>query len=164
MKTEILALRPGGGNFSYVVSMPGFDYLMRFLKDADPKMRKALQAGLKDAAQPVLTKARANARKIADDGTFAASMSIRAYSNGSIRLRSNDAAAGVKEFANIGAKTVSSKGTQLADARLRKGSGVGVPRRANPPRAMVPAVNDSVEEVKSRIDARLEQVLGRADG
>jgi hypothetical protein len=41
---------------------------------------------------------------------------------------------------------------------------VGVPRRANQPRVMVPAVNDSVDEVKSRIDAKLEQVLRRADG
>ena len=36
---------------------------------------------------------------------------------------------------------------------------VGVPLRANPPRVMIPAVNDSIEEVKSRIDERLEEAL-----
>lgn len=164
MKTEIFALRPSGGNFNYVVSIDGLDTLMRFLKDSDPQMRKALQKGLKEAAQPVLSKARANAQRIADDGTFAGSLSIRAYANGSIRLRSDDEAAPVKEFARRGARTISSKGTPRANARLRMHSGVGVPTRANQPRVMVPAVNDSVDAVKERIDAKLEQVLRRADG
>lgn len=164
MKTEILALRPSGGNFNYVVSISGLDTLMRFLADSDPAMRKALQQGLKDAAQPVLVKARANAQKIADDGTFAGSLSIRAYSNGSIKLRSNDEAAGVKEFANRGATYKPRPNDRRRNARKMRSFPVGVPRRANPPRAMIPAVDDSVEEVKSRIDERLEQVLRRANG
>lgn len=163
MKTDVVVFR-SGGNFNYSVSIDGLDTLMRFLKDSDPQMRKALQKGLKDAAQPVLAKARANARRIADDGTFAGSLSIRAYGSGSIRLRSDDEAAGVKEFARMGARTISSKGTPRANARLRMHSGVGVPKRADQPRAMVPAVNDSLDAVKERIDAKLEQVLRRADG
>lgn len=164
MKTEIFALKPSGANFNYVVSVEGLDTLMRFLKDADPQLRKALQQGLKEAAQPVLSKARANAQKIADDGTFAGSLSIRAYANGSIRLRSNDEAAGVKEFARRGATYAPKPADRRRNARKMRSFPVGVPRRGNPPRAMVPAVNDSVDEVKDRIDAKLEEVLGRADG
>ena len=164
MRMEIFALRPSGGNFNYVISIDGLDTLMRFLKDSDPQMRKAIQQGLKEAAQPVLSKARANAQKIADDGTFAGSLSIRAYANGSIRLRSNDEAAGVKEFAHQGARYKPKATDRRRNARKMRSFPVGVPHRANQPRVMVPAVNDSVDEVKNRIDAKLEQVLGRADG
>lgn len=164
MKTEIVATRPSGGNFNYVVRIEGIDTLMRFLKESDPQLRKALQQGLKDAAQPVLTKARANAQRIADDGTFASSLSIRAYANGGIRLRSNDEAAGVKEFAHRGATYKPKATDRRQNARRMRSFPVGVPKRANAPRVMVPAVNDSVDEVKTRIEMRLEQVLGRADG
>ena len=144
--------------------MDGLDSLLRFLKDSDPKLRAAIQAGLKEASQPVLTAARANARRIMDDGTYERSLSIRQTGKGAVKLVSTDPNAPVKEFANKGAVTRTSKGTALADARLRKRSGVGVPLRANPPRVMVSAVNDNVELVKSRIDAHLEEVLRRADG
>lgn len=164
MRTEIVALRPSGGNFNLVVRVEGLDTLMRFLKDSDPQMREALKRGLRESAAPVLGRARANASRIADDYTFGNSLSIRAYASGKVVLHSRDEAAPVKEFARLGAKTISSKGTPLANARLRKHSGVGVPRRANQPRVMVPAVNDSAEDVKSRIDAKLEEVLRRADG
>lgn len=165
MKTEIVATRPSGGNYNLVVRVDGLDSLMRFLKDSDPQMREAIRQGLREAATPVLARARANAYRIADDGTFASSLSIRSYVSGRVVLRSSgDEAAGVKEFAHQGAKTISSKGTPLANARLRMRSGVGVPLRANHPRVMVPAVNDSAEDVKTRIDAKLEEVLRRADG
>lgn len=163
MDSEIIVLR-SGGNFNYMVHMPGLSTLMRFLKDADPQMRKALQQGLKDAAQPVLTRARANARKIADDGTYANSLSIRSGSTGSVVLRSNDVAAGVKEFAHRGATYVPQPTDKRRNARKMRSFPVGVPRRANHPRVMVPAVNDSITEVRDRIDARLEEVLGRANG
>lgn len=163
MNTDVVVFR-SGGNFNYSVSIEGLDSLMRFLKDADPELRKALQQGLKEAAQPVLTRARANAQRIADDGTYANSLSIRARANGNVVLRSNDVAAGVKEFARLGATYKPKPTDKRRNARKMASFPVGVPRRANPPRVMVPAVNDSVEEVKSRIDAKLEQVLRRADG
>lgn len=146
------------------VGVDGLDTLLRFLKDSDPKMRAAIQQGLKAAAEPVLTAARANARRIEDDGTLERSLSIRQTGRGVVKLVSTDPAAPVKEFANKGAVTRSSKGTKLAEARLRKKSGVGVPLRSNPPRAMVRALNDNVEQVKNRIDEHLEEVLRRADG
>ena len=161
MDAEIVALRPSGGNFNYVIRIEGLDTLMRFLKESDPKLRKALQQGLKDAAQPVLTRARANAQRIADDGTFKESLSIRAYANGSLRLRSNDEAAGVKEFAHQGARYKPKPTDKRRNARKMRSFPVGVPHRANQPRVMVPAVNDSIEEVKSRIELRLDEVLGR---
>ena len=163
MKTDVVVFR-SGGNFNYSVSIDGLDSLMRFLKDADPQLRKALQQGLKDAANPVLTLARANARRIADDGTYANSLSIRARANGGVVLRSNDEAAGVKEFARRGATYKPKPSDKRRNARKMRSFPVGVPKRANQPRVMVPAVNDSIDEVKSRIDAKLEEVLRRADG
>lgn len=163
MKTDVVVFK-SGGNFNYSVSIDGLDTLMRFLKDSDPKMRKALQKGLKEAAQPVLQKARANAQKIADDGTYAGSLSIRSGVNGNVWLRSNDEAAGVKEFAHRGATYKPKSTDKRRNARKMRSFPVGVPHRANQPRVMVPAVNDSIEEVKTRIDAKLEEVLRRADG
>lgn len=145
--------------FHQTVHIAGLDETMRWLKNADPKMRKALQQGMKDAAQPVLVAARANARGIADDGTFEGSLSIRAYASGSLRLASTDPAVKVKEFARLGAKTRSSKGTPLADARLRKQSGVGVPRRGNPPRVMYKALDENIDGVATRIEQRIADVL-----
>lgn len=163
MKTDVVVFR-SGGNFNFSVSIDGLDTLMRFLKDSDPKLRKALQDGLKDAAQPVLTRAQVNARRIADDGTYANSLSIRAGVNGNVWLRSNDVAAGVKEFAHEGARYKPKPTDKRRNARKMRSFPVGVPHRAHQPRVMVPAVNDSIDVVKSRIDAKLEEVLRRADG
>lgn len=163
MNTDVVVFK-SGANFNYSVSIDGLDSLMRFLKDSDPQLRKALQKGLKDAAQPVLTRARANAQRIADDGTYANSLSIRSRSNGNVLLRSNDEAAGVKEFAHRGATYKPKSSDKRRNARKMRSFPVGVPKRANQPRVMVPAVNDSIEEVKTRIDAQLEMVLRRADG
>ena len=159
MKTTIVA----GKNGSLTVDVEGLDVLMRFLKDSDPLMRKAVQDGLKEAAQPVLTRARANAMKIADDGTYAGSLSIRARANGSLVLRSSgDEAAGVKEYARKGARYRPKSTDKRRNARKMRSFPVGVPHRANPPCVMIPAVEDSAEEVKNRIDAKLEETLRRA--
>lgn len=163
MKTDVVVFQ-SGANYNYSVSIDGLDALMRFLKDADPQLRKALQQGLKEAANPVLARARANARRIADDGTYAGSLSIRSRANGNVVLRSNDEAAGVKEFARRGATYRPKPTDKRRNARKMRSFPVGVPKRANQPRVMVPAVNDSTEEVKTRIDAKLEEVLRRADG
>ena len=112
----------------------------------------------------MLTRARANAQRIADDGTYANSLSIRSRSNGNVVLRSNDEAAGVKEFAHRGATYKPKSTDKRRNARKMRSFPVGVPKRANQPRVMVPAVNDSIDEVKTRIDAQLEMVLRRADG
>ena len=145
---------------SYTVQIKGLSSLLKWLKDSDPKMRKGMRDGLRDAARPVLAKARANARAIADDGTMAGSLTITSRQGGAQwLLASSDEAAPVKEFARIGAVTISSKGTPRANARLREHSGVGVPRRANQPRVMIPAVNDSAESVRDTIDEALEKVL-----
>ena len=160
MKTTLVST---GGNPSMTVSVEGLDSLLRFLKDSDPLMRKALQNGLKEAAQPVLTRARANAMKIADDGTYAGSLSIRMRSSGSMVLKSSgDEAAGVKEFAHRGARYRPKSSDKRRNARRMRSFPVGVPHRANQPRVMVPAVEDSAEEVKNRIDAKLEEMLRRA--
>ena len=152
-----------GGFGNYAVHVEGLRSLQAWAKEADPKLKKALTDALKETAQPVLRRARANASRIADDGTYGSSLSIGSRMNGSqIVLKSNDPAAGVKEFARIGAKTISSKGTKLADSRLRKKSGVGVPRRAHAPRVMVPAVNDSADEIESAVEARIAEVLEEA--
>ena len=157
MNTEVIVSK-SGANWNYTVQVDGLKDWMRFLKDADPKLRRALQKGLKEAAQPVLTRARANAQKIADDGTYANSLSIRARANGNVVLASNDAAAGVKEFAHRGATYHPKPSDKRRNARKMSSFPVGVPR-GNPPRAMIPAVNDSVDEVKDRIERKIQEVL-----
>lgn len=149
-----------GNGEMLVVHVDGLEELMRGLKESDPKLKRAAQRGIRAAMSPILASARSNASSIADDGTFAGSISIGSRRNGAAWvIRSTDPAAGVKEFARIGAKTVSSSGTPLAESRLRKGSGVGVPRRAHAPRAIVPAVNDNAQRVLESVDSELASVL-----
>lgn len=135
----------------YTVKVEGLDSLMRWMKDANPKLHKAMRKGLKEASKPVLEKARANASRIQDDGTFASSLSIASRANGAqYVLKSTDPNAGVKEFAKPGA---------VGRTYRWFGKHVGVPHRANKPRVMVPAVEDSADEVKDRIDECLARVL-----
>lgn len=149
------------GNRSFV-QVDGLESLMRFLKSADPKLKRAMQKGLKDAASPVLAKARANASSIALDGTYAASLSIASRKGGAMYiLKSTDPAAGVKEYAKPGATYRPKPDDKRRNARGMSSFPVGVPRRANAPRAMVPAVEGSTEEVKGRIDAALAEVFDR---
>ena len=159
MRTEAVYFRSGEfGNFA--VHIDGLSTLLRYLETADPKLEQGIKDALRAAAQPVLSKARANASGLSDDGTYSSSLSIASRKGGSQWvLKSDDPTAPVKEFARIGAKTITSKGTKRADARLAKHSGVGVPRRAHAPRAMVPAVNDSADEVKDAIDSELARIL-----
>lgn len=145
----------------YTVKVEGLDSLMRWMKDANPKMQRALRRGLKEAADPVLQKARANAKRIQDDGTYASSLSIASRAGGAqYVLKSTDPNAGVKEFAREGAVMVTNRAHTERSARMvANRSKVGVPHRANQPRVMVPAVADSADEVRDRIDERLAEVL-----
>lgn len=164
MNTETIAFKYGDFcNLS--VHIEGLRSLLRFLDHADEQLAAALRDGLRQSAQPVLSRARARAQAIQDDGTFAASLSIASRKKGSQWvLKSRDPQAGVKEFARHGAITRTSKGTPLANARLRARSGVGVPLRANAPRAMVPAVNESAPEVASSVERALAAVLEARHG
>ncbi len=155
----------------YTVQVEGLDSLHRWLKSADPKLDKAMRRGLKESMGPVLKQARANGRYIQDDGTYAESLSTASRKGGvQYVLKSTDPAAGVKEFAKPGATRLVGKSAKSSTQRARKRAGmpladglrevrVGVPRRANPPRVMIPAVHDSADEVVTRIDERLARVL-----
>lgn len=142
----------------YTVEIKGLDNLLNWLKHADPKLEKAMRAGIKDAMQPVLEKARANAKRIhgdpprdVDDVVFGESLGIASRKSGTqYVLKSTDPVAGVKEFARRGAVGRTGKW---------RGKAVGVPHRANKPRVMVSAVEDSAEEVKRRVDERMAEVL-----
>ncbi|MEC4294047.1 hypothetical protein [Adlercreutzia shanghongiae] len=159
MNSEVVFMKSGPyGHF--VVQMEGLDVLMRAFAKSDKAAQEGIRGGLERAGRPVLASARANARRIADDGTFADRMSIRFRANASrMVLYNSDPAAGVKEFANRGAKTRTSKGTPRANARLRLRSGVGVPLRAGAPRAMISAVNDNVEKTCDLINAEVSRAF-----
>lgn len=155
----------------YTVEVRNLESTMRWLAQADPKLKKALQRGLKEAMSPVLQKARANGHRIQDDGTYASSLSIASRAGGTqYVLKSTDVAAGVKEFAKPGATRLVGKSARSSTQRARKYAGqplgpglravrVGVPHRASPPRVMVQAVKDSEHETMARIEARLADVL-----
>lgn len=165
MKTEAVYFKSGKfGNFA--IRIDGLDRLMRFLKTANPELQRAMKRGLKEAvSNPILPDAQRRANAIADDGTYAASLSVSSRANGStLVLKSTDEAAGVKEFAHIGAKYIVKSGDKRANARKMGVFPAGVPRRAYAPRVMVPAVNENIDAVKARIDRELEKVLGRVDG
>lgn len=151
-------------NGSFYIDVKGLKDLVDWAKKADPEFKKAMNKGLKAAAQPVLQRAKSKATAIQDDGTYKNSLTISQRKNGSqYLLRSTDPAAPVKEYARPGAKTRTSKGTKLADSRLRMRSGVGVPHRANAPRVMVPAVNESADEVMARMENAIADVLKEAE-
>lgn len=153
------------------IKIEGLGVLIRGLKLANPKLLKALKKSLKEACRPVLRKARANAQAIADDGTYAESIALSSRKAGlQYVLKSTDPAAGVKEFAKPGATRLVGQSARSSTQRARKRAGqslapglravrVGVPRRANAPRVMVPAVNDSADEVIAAIDDAIEAVM-----
>jgi len=159
----------------YTARVDGLDSLMKWAKEADTKLKKALQVGIKDAMTPVLEKARANARYIQDDGTYAESLSVASRKGGSqYVLKSTDVAAGVKEFAKPGAMRLVGKSSKSSTQRARFRAGmalapgiravkVGVPHRANPPRVMIPAVDGETFEVVDRVNKRIDEVLRGAE-
>ena len=145
----------------YGIEVKGLDETLNWLKNCHPKMEKALKKGLKEAMQPVLKRARTNASKIADiDGFYRDSLSIASRKSGvEWILKSDDRAAGVKEYALPGATVVRSRtNSKRSRTMLAMHSRIGVPR-GMPPRVMIPAVNDSEAEVVDRIDAALAEVL-----
>lgn len=174
MKTSIITTRAGSAGYGYTITIDGLDSLMKFLKEADPQLRKAINQGIKEAASPILQDAKKNAWKIADDGTFANSLTMRSRANGGVNLRSNDIAAGVKEFARPGAMRLVGKSARSSTQRARLRAGmplgkgtravrVGVPK-GYPPRVMYKSINENVSAVENRIAQKLDEVLGRADG
>ena len=145
----------------YTVQVRGLDSLMKWLKQANPKLEKALKKSLKEAMNPVLDRARANARRIQDDATYAESLAVASRKGGiQYVLKSTDPNAPVKEFARPGAVMVKSRtNTERSRRMVAAHARVGVPHRANAPRVMVPAVADSADEVRQRIDERMARVL-----
>lgn len=145
----------------HTVQVEGLDSLLRWMKESDPKMQKALRKGLKESMEPVLQKARANGRYIQDDGTYAESLSIASRAGGAqYVLKSTDPQAGVKELANPGAVMVTNRAkTERSTRMVANHAKVGVPHRANKPRVMIPAVESSAKEVEDRIDKCLADVL-----
>ncbi len=145
----------------YTIQVKGLESLMKWLKQANPKLEKALKKALKEAMNPVLDRARANARRIQDDATYAESLAVASRKGGvQYVLKSTDPNAPVKEFARPGAVMVKSRtNTERSRKMVAEHARVGVPRRANAPRVMVPAVADSADEVRQRIDERMARVL-----
>lgn len=144
----------GGQTF---VQVDGLAALMEWTKQANPELNRAMKRALREEMQPVLTKARGYAGRIADDGTFQGSLSISSRANGAKwLLKSTDVAAGVKEFARPGARRAIRTAEGVRSVR------VGVPHRAVNPRVMVPAVEHSEAEIMAAIDERMAEVMDKA--
>lgn len=136
----------------------GLDEILRNFRMVNQNGERIVTSAIADSGNIVLASAMAKASSFSSSGKFRSTLSIKKVKNG-IALSSNDKAAGVIEFANSGARTRTSKGTKLANARLAKGSGVGVPRRAPNPRSMVPAVSESTLRVQNKVADALERAL-----
>lgn len=149
----------------YTIEVKGLDDLLNWLHHANPKLEKAMRDGLSDAMQPVLRRARANAKHIQDDATYAESLSIAQRKRGvQYVLKSTDPNAPVKEFAHEGAVMIKSRtSTERSRKMVAAHSRVGVPHRANAPRVMIPAVEDSADEVRERIEERMAIILKEAE-
>lgn len=169
-----------------VVEIKGLDRTINWLHHVHPKLEKALREGLKESMRPALDRARANAKRIEFRGnrgyrdgkpkiSYHDSLSIASRKRGTLYLlKSTDPAAPVKEFAHEGAKRLVGKSSRSSTQIKRMRAGlelapglravaVGVPHRANAPRVMIPAVDDSKDEVKSRVEECMARVLGEAD-
>lgn len=145
------------------VNIEGLAELIQWTKTADAKLKRAMVKGLKEASGPVLNRARANASAIAYRGTYTGSLSIASRKSGAeIVLKSTDPAAGVKEFARRGSYYRVKYGDKRRNARKMRYFPVGAPRRANPPRVMIPAVNDSSEEIMLDLVNAIDRVLEEA--
>ena len=140
------------------VQVEGLKETIDNLRIANANGARTVEKAIQDSGQAVLSSAQAKASGFATSGAFRSSLSVKKTKAG-IWLQSKDPAAGVIEFAHQGARTRSSKGTKLANARLAKKSGVGVPRRATQPRAMIPAVNENVLRVQNAVATALERAL-----
>lgn len=146
----------GGGQ--HYVQVDGLAALMEWTKQANPELNRAMKRALRDEMQPVLQKAKGYAGRIADDGTFQASLTISQRSNGTKWfLRSTDPAAGVKEFARPGAKRAIRTAAGVRTVR------VGVPHKAVNPRVMVPAIEHSEAEIMAAIDERMAEVMDKVE-
>lgn len=142
------------------IQVKGLDDLLLWMRNSDKELNAAMRLGLKEAAQPVLQRARANASSIQDDGTMRSSLSIAARRSGAeIVLKSTDEAAGVKEFAHLGAMYAVKAYDKRANARKMGRYPVGVPHRANAPRVMIPAVEKSHDEVLNKLAQCLEDAM-----
>ena len=136
----------------------GLDEIVRNFRLVNQEGDRIVTSAIADSGNIVLASAMAKASSFSASGAFRSTLSIKKVRNG-ITLSSNDKAAGVIEFANLGARTRTSKGTKIADARLAKGSGVGVPRGASNPRSMVPSVNENTLRVQNKVADALERAL-----
>ena len=128
----------------------GLTETIKALTDIDREIPREFKRGLKEDARPILNDARSNAMAIARTGAFAASMAMRAISDG-VKIASSDPGAGAIEFAHHGA--VYLKGP-------RSGQRIGVPS-GEPPRALVRSVLDNEDMVTDAVETRIEQTIKR---
>lgn len=145
------------GSALMTVKVEGLNDLMRNLEQTNANGERIVKAAIKESGSLVLATARAKASAFSSSGAFRSTLSIKDAGKG-IKLSSTDEAAGVIEFAKRGAKTRTSKGTALANARLAARSGVGVPRGTQP-RSMVPAVNENTLAIQNKVAFALERAL-----
>lgn len=129
------------------IVVEGLSELRRALRYAEPEMKKALVAALRKSASAVLPKARAKA----PSRTGRLKRSIRIYARQSgAAIGSPRAYAPVLEFAyrNPGGK------------RKRDYSGLSE-TWGKPPRFLIPAVEESVDEVRAAVERDLAGLLDR---
>lgn len=139
------------------VQVEGLTELLRNLQRTNENGANIVKKAIEESGSKVLATARAKASAFSTSGAFRETLSIKKAGQG-IKLSSNDAAAGVIEFAKRGARTRTSKGTARANARLAARSGVGVPRGTQP-RSMVPAVNENSLAIQNKIAYALERAM-----
>ena len=152
-----MAVYAAGNGSLMSVEVDGLNEIIRNLRAANSDGEKIVTDAIRESGSLVLATAQSKASAFSASGAFRSTLSIKNVGQG-IKLSSNDAAAGVIEFAKFGAKTRTSKGTPLANARLAKRSGVGVPRGSNP-RSMVPAVNETTLKIQNKVAAAIERAL-----
>jgi len=135
----------------------GLDELMKTFAEVNDKGYDIVTGAIRESGDHVLNKARGNASSFSRTGSFSGSLSIAKMKSG-IKLKSNDEAAGVIEFANRGATYKPKSTDKRRNARKMDSFPVGVPQ-GSPPRAMVKAVNESTLHVQNKIAAALERAM-----
>lgn len=133
------------------IDVKGAERLLKTMGESGAAIRREMRAEERRAADLIKVRAASHAGGFALTGRYAGSFRVSITQTGA-RIRSNDEAAGVKEFAHVGAVT--------RRAPIRR---VGAPR-GNPPRALVRARDELEPQVITLVERAVDRALARVRG
>lgn len=130
------------------IKVKGVEETISDLKRLDESLAKDFKKGLREDVRPLFQAYKRYAAGLGGVGTYASNAHMRTIKTG-IKISNTDPAAGVKEFANIGA---------LANKGPRRGKPVGVPY-APKPRALMRARDEYEPDIIDAVERRIQRAI-----